>query len=164
MPEMTIRRIDPSCCSEPKWVAQRMKQTLIEVLGEEEGGRMYTMEWLVERVRWHLDPAQRAEVFLAEAVDGDLVGHTIVRVETQDGEVFGLFSTTFVESGARRLGVANRLLDRGERWMRAEGMTRAVTYTDKGNHGLQALFIGRGYTMSALPRGFVKLARPLLGL
>ena len=41
-----IRAIDPQSRAEVELVASRMRQTLVEVLGEEVGGNMYTMDWL----------------------------------------------------------------------------------------------------------------------
>lgn len=157
-----IRPIDPDSTGEVALVATRMRDTLIEVLGQERGGSMYSHEWLEARVRWHLDAAQcTGAVFLAE-LDGRVVGHSIVRVEPDaDQTDIGLFSTTYVEPAARRRGVAGRLLERGEAWMRARGMTIAVTYTDRANANLQALYIGRGYTLSDMPEDFVRLARTL---
>ncbi|CAN0477795.1 unnamed protein product, partial [Phaeothamnion confervicola] len=90
-------------------VAGRMRETLLEVLGYCE----YSLDWLRERVKFHL---QVGAVFVVEA--DRILGHTIVREE--DGK--GLFSTTYVLPESRRLGVADALLDRGEEWMRSRGM------------------------------------------
>lgn len=53
--DVKIREIDPILINEIELVATRMRQTLVEVLGPEKGTALYTMEWLLERVRWHLD-------------------------------------------------------------------------------------------------------------
>ncbi|MCP4165730.1 MAG: GNAT family N-acetyltransferase [Chloroflexi bacterium] len=140
-----------------------MRQTLIEVLGEERGSSMYSMEWLVQRLSWHLHSAQViGNVYVAEATEGEIVGHTIVRIDSDDdGNDIGLFSTLYVEPTARRSGVASLLLKRGERWMVERGQHEAVTYTDEDNTRLQALYIKHGYTLSAMPNQFVKLAKVL---
>lgn len=163
MSNYRIRVIDRDSAAEVTWVAERMRATLVEVLGEERGGSMYTHEWLEQRVRWHLDAEQCiGQVFVAETSDGRLVGHTIVRVDRDgDGRDIGLFSTTYVEPSARRDGVATSLLARGEAWMQERGLTEAVTYTDEDNTRLQNLYLGRGYSMSGMPERFVKLARRL---
>lgn len=158
-----IRAIDPTSAAEVELVASRMRETLMEVLGRERAGEMYTHEWLVQRVRWHLDPAvTTGQVFLAEAGPGAITGHTIVRIEDDgEGRAIGLFSTIFVAPEARQQGVAIALIARGEAWMIEHGMTTAVTYTDEGNAKLHALFIGQGYAMSGMPDHFVKLSKPL---
>lgn len=158
-----IREIDPHSPAEVEIVAARMRETLVEVLGEETGRSMYTMDWLIQRVRWHLDPnASTGAVFLSENGEGQVTGHTIVRIDADEaGKTIGLFSTTFVEPGSRNRGVARGLLARGERWMIERGMTEAVTYTDQDNAKLQKLYIGAGYALSAAPKGFVKLSKPL---
>lgn len=169
---ISVRPIDPRADEEVALVAHRMRETLIEVLGEERGGTMYSMDWLVQRVRWHLDPGSVVgQVFVAETAAGDIVGHTIVRIEPDahddppasdaGGQEIGLFSTTFVDPSVRRLGVATQLLDAGERWMRERGMPLSVTYTDADNVKLQRLYIRHGYTLSEMPEHFVKLTKRL---
>ncbi len=87
-----IRDIDPASDAEVDLVARRMRQTLVEVEGEEAGMALYTMQWLRDRVRWHLDPASTTgRVFLAEGPGGQVLGHAIVRIEADDsGRRFGL--------------------------------------------------------------------------
>lgn len=142
-----IRPIDPEDLEEVALVAERMKLTLIEVLGEARGAAMYTSEWLIARVRWHLDPsACTGAVFVAENVDAGVVGHTIVRVEEGDDR-HGLFSTTFVTPEARRDGVAGLLLNRGEAWMRSLGLPAAMTATSRTNQPLIGLFEDHGFAV-----------------
>ena len=157
-----IRPLDPGRPGELELVAERMRETLVEVLGEERGAVMYTTAWLRERVRMHLDAAVGA-VWVAE-LDGAVVGHTIVRVETDDaGASFGLFSTTYVVPEARRRGLAQALLDEGEAWMRAMGLPVAATHTDEGNTPLIELYRRRGYriVLRAPESGMIRLARSL---
>ena len=123
---------------------------------------MYTLDWLQRRVRWHIEAREVvAQVFVAEDPRGQLVGHTIVRIDRDDGQEIGLFSTTFVDPASRRFGVAKALLDRGEQWMVEQGMSVAVTYTEEFNTKLQQLYMSRGYSMSPMPKRFVKLAKTL---
>jgi len=156
-----VRPIDPGAEPEIALVASRMRATLAEVLGEKRGGAMYEMDWLKRRVRWHLDPAScDGQVFVAQDAAGWIAGHTIVRVEEEQGRRFGLFSTTYVAPEARRAAVASRLLDRGEAWMRQRGLAAAETWTDPDNTKLIRLFEGRGYALT--PAGeMVRLRRPL---
>lgn len=161
--EPLIRPLDPGAEAEIELVAQRMQETLLEVLGPQRGGEMYSIEWLVERVRAHLDPAQIiGQVFLAETPASQILGHTIVRIDDDgQGKAIGLFSTTYVLPEARKRGVATALLQRGEAWMLEQGLTEAITYTDKENTRLQQLYIEHGYTLSPMPEQFVKLAKAL---
>ena len=145
----TIRPIDPASAAELAFVADRMRRTLVEVDGER-GGALYTPEWLRARVEFHLDAARcTGAVFVAHDEDGALLGHTLVRIETQaDGRRFGLFATTWVEPQARRAGVAGQLLARGEAWMRAHALPEAATWTSAANAKLIALYASRGYAQS----------------
>ncbi len=158
-----VRPINPESTQEIELVAMRMQQTLIEVLGAERGRSMYSMDWLIQRVLWHLDASQVCgQVFVAENIEGEIVGHTIVRIDKDDDEnEIGLFSTTYVDPASRRFGVATLLRNQGEQWMLENEMATAVTYTDKDNTKLQNLYLRHGYTMSSMPNEFVKLAKIL---
>jgi GNAT superfamily N-acetyltransferase len=152
-------------------VAHRMRLTLIEVEGEANGTALYTLDWLRERVRWHLDhQACTGAVLLVERNDGEVAGHTIVRVEHDEkGERFGLFSTTYVDPAQRGLRLADQLLQHGEQWMRAQGLDRAATWTSSTNVKLIKLYARHGYAedqRGAHPQTgtvMVRLARLLQG-
>lgn len=146
-----LREIDPTSDAEIDLVAERMRATLIEVEGEENGIALYSMDWLRERVRWHLDPNQAvAQVLLAEDKDGVILGHTIVRREfEQDGREYGLVSTTYVLPESRRAGVAEALLYAGEEWMRSLGLGICATWTSSTNHKLIRMYEKHGYRQTA---------------
>ncbi|NQU47102.1 MAG: GNAT family N-acetyltransferase [Planctomycetes bacterium] len=143
-----IRPIDRSSQAEIRWVVQRMRQTLVEVLGKEKGNALYSLEWLILRVEWHLDSQQAvAEVFLAEDGHGAIVGHTIVRKDLdKHQQEMGLFSTTFVDPVFRKMGVAAQLLEEGEKWIISQGLLSSETYTAEENQKLINLFQQHGYT------------------
>lgn len=149
---LRVRPIAAADEAEIERSARWMRATLVEVEGEEVGTALYTMDWLRARLRWHLDPAQAsAAVLLVEDAAGTVLGHTIVRQETdaQDGSVYGLISTTYVEPAARRAGVAGTLLEAGEQWFRARGLARAATWTSAGNAKLIGLYEKHGYRRAA---------------
>ena len=160
-----VRALEPDAHEEIELVARRMRDTLVEVLGEARGGTLYTHDWLVNRVRQHLNPKElTGQVFLAACEASEIGGHTIVRVDQDDsGNPIGLFSTIYVAPTHRRRGIATSLLIRGEGWMLEHDLPRAVTYTDEHNGRLRDLFRGRGYSMSPLPNSFVAFSRALGG-
>ena len=156
---LEIRTIRAEEEEEILWVAVRMRLTLMEVLGDEEGESLYTMDWLDRRVRYHLDPLKCAgQIFLCVLPDGRRLGYTIVRREEP---TLGLFSTTYVDPEWRRRGVAQRLVGQGERWMRELGLARAATYTSETNFRLHALYETNGYELVPGESGFVKLIKDL---
>jgi GNAT superfamily N-acetyltransferase len=134
-----------------------MRQTLIEVLGEQRGTDLYSMEWLRARVGQHLEGDWVAEVLVVEDAQGRLLGHTIVRLE----EGVGLFSTIFVERAARGQTLARQLIRAGEEWMQSHNQVEFVTYTDPANVKLQRLFLSQGYALAESHQGFVRLSRRL---
>ena len=146
-----IRAIDPNSVAEIDLVAERMQATLIEVEGEETGKALYSMDWLRERVRWHLNADQvTARVLLAEDNAGVILGHTIVRREfEEDGREYGLVSTTYVLPESRRAGVAEALLHAGEEWMRSLGLRICATWTSSTNLKLIRMYLKHGYRQTA---------------
>jgi len=158
-----IRPMDPTSETELELVARRMRLTLNEVLGEEVGTALYAMEWLRQRVLWHLDPVNcTGQVFLAENADGTIVGHTIVRIDVDDaGTPIGLFSTTYVVPEARRRAVASSLLLAGEAWLIGHGMATAVTDTSAANLKLIRLYEKHGYAIIDTQGDMVRLGRAL---
>lgn len=152
---MHIRELDARSDSEIELVAHRMRDTLIEVEGDDVGGTLYTMKWLRERVKWHLNPQTAiARIFIAidadANVDEQIIGHTIVRKEVDEhGNVHGLFSTTYVVPAARGTGVADQLLLTGERWMVEIGLPSAATWTSATNAKLIAMYAKHGYREAA---------------
>lgn len=142
-----IRALDPHAPEEIALVAARMRATLVEVLGPERGTSMYTLAWLEDRVRWHLDPQHcQGAVLLAEQGDA-IVGHTIVRIEA-DGDharPLGLFSTIHVVPPARRAHLASALVVEGEAWLLEHDPGRLATHTSTTNTPLIRLFEAHGY-------------------
>jgi GNAT superfamily N-acetyltransferase len=61
---------------------------------------------------------------------------------------YGPTSTTYVDPVDRRAGIADRLLDRGEVWIRAQGMVEAATWTTAANTRLIDLYQKHGYAVT----------------
>lgn len=143
---MQIRELNPIEPAEIRLVAERMRDTLVEVEGEERGRHMYTLEWLEARVRWHLDPNNTmAQVLLAIDADGAIVGHTIYRIELAESEPFGLISTTYVVPSARNAGWAAKLLTCTHDWFIRKGVSLSCTWTSATNTPLIGLYTKFGY-------------------
>ena len=164
-----LRDLDPAREADFEWVALGMHLTLVEVEGEK-GRETYSLAWARARLREMLVRPRpyRAHVFLAVMADDPdaIAGHTILRLNTMpDGRVYGLVSTTYVAPTHRRAGLADRLLGRGEAWIREQGMTEAATWTSATNVRLIRLYEKHGYavTESAPNDGtlMVRLAKAL---
>lgn len=160
---MHLRPIDPDAPGEIDLVAQRMRATLMEVVGRERGEAMYALDWLRDRVRFHLDPERStAAVFVAVVEAGAIAGHTIVRRERDEaGAEFGLFSTTYVAPEFRRRGIATALLLRGEAWMREQRLRVSATFTATDNTPLIEHYRRHGYVLTPANAEMVRLARDL---
>jgi ribosomal protein S18 acetylase RimI-like enzyme len=133
-------------------VADRMGETLMEVLGEERGKAMYTHEWLVERVRWHIRSEEVRSCVLVAAKDsahvGEIVGHILARTDVDEllhpVRRVGVLSTVYVVPAYRRQGLAMALLDAAEAWF-CNAVDVLVTNTDAENWPLIGLYEGAGY-------------------
>jgi GNAT superfamily N-acetyltransferase len=158
--DVSIREIDPASESEIELVARRMCLTLIEVVGEERGSTMYSFEWLVARVRWHLDTDRVAKVFVATDASGAIVAHAIAREERDDaGVAFGYFSTLYVDPTVRRSGVAVRLMDQVEHWFAGRGLRMWIYNTAAHHERLIGMFEKRGYRIALREGEMVQLRR-----
>ncbi|MBS1721697.1 MAG: GNAT family N-acetyltransferase [Armatimonadetes bacterium] len=157
-----IRDIDPSNEAEIILVAERMRATLMEVVGAEEGEAMYSMDWLVDRVKFHLDPGRcTGRVILAE-LGTEIAGHCILRVEKdEDGAEFGLFSTFYVAPERRRRRIADRFVDLGEEWFKSLGLGCARTYTAETNDPLHRLMESHGYVIELRKNEMVSFMKPI---
>ncbi len=146
---MYLRPLNPASAEEITLIANRMRDTLIEVEGEARGAAMYTQEWLENRLRWHLDAEQVcAQVIVACDADGMICGHTIYRIEQQAEERFGLISTTYVLPAYRQSGIASRLLQSAHDWFLSHGIYSSNTWTSATNTKLIALYQKHGYTIA----------------
>ncbi len=159
----SIRKIDPESKTEIELVAKRMRQTLVDVLGEEKGGSLYTMEWLVNRVLWHLDPTKTiARVLLSTDRNGKITGQAIARIETDDsGEKFGYFSTIYVEPGSRGQGVGTTLVKAVESWFLEKRMNFIIYNTAANNSRLIGLFESLGFNLIDKYNDMVRLKKQL---
>jgi GNAT superfamily N-acetyltransferase len=158
-----IREINPESSSERSLVASRMRQTLVEVLGEEKGAALYSMDWLLERVGWHLDVRQTtAKIFLVEDHHGEICAHAIARIE-RDGnsQSYGYFSTVFVDPTVRDRGIATRLILHVESWLREMSMPRVVYNTAENHSKLIGIFERQGYLITARQSTMAQLTKML---
>ncbi len=149
---LLVRALNPQSAAEIDRVAEGMQATLIEVEGEVVGRALHSPDWLRARVVWHLEHPCAA-VWLA--VEGDrILGHSLVRAEPAGPQEtlvagrWGLVTTSYVWSEARRRGIARQLLLHDEAWMQAQGLSHARTWTGANNHPLIALYERQGYAIT----------------
>lgn len=136
VPIEPIRQTRSSTCGA---IAARMRSTLIDVLGDKKGANMYSMDWLVERVQWHLDLGLKAKIFLAES-NQEIVAHAIVRTENSNDGEFGYFSTIYVAPEFRNKGIAKTLIKTVESWCRQKHLPYMAYNTAENNFRLIELF------------------------
>jgi ribosomal protein S18 acetylase RimI-like enzyme len=99
---------------------------------------------------WFGREIDRPEVVLLVAISGDaLVGYAYGRLEERDWnqllDACGALHDVWVEDGARRRGVATRLVEAAIAALTAKGAPRVVLHTASGNASAQALFARLGF-------------------
>ena len=162
-PNIRIREINPNSKDEIFLVATRMRQTLVEVLGAEKGVALYTMDWLLNRVQWHLDPkCTVAKIFLVENRTGEIVAHAIARIDHDDSSnAYGYFSTVYVDPQSRKMGLATILIKHVELWFSEMKMPKIVYNTAEDHLRLIGLFERNGYKITAQESEMVQLTKLL---
>ncbi|RWD02299.1 MAG: GNAT family N-acetyltransferase [Mesorhizobium sp.] len=143
-------------------VAVRMRATLQEVLGPA-GRALYSSQWLVDRVHFHLDRKRsNGRIWLASHQGGRSIGHVIARIEAgePDGPL-GLISTVYIHPSWRRKAVASHLIEYAEAWLVRQGARQIATDTSDTNTPLIRLFEARGYstTYRAHEKQMLRLSR-----
>ncbi|MBY0316952.1 MAG: GNAT family N-acetyltransferase [Bdellovibrionales bacterium] len=160
MSPVLIREINSSSNDEISWVAERMRATLIDVLGRNIGEGLYSMDWLNERVRWHIDSKKTTgKVFISENPEQEKTGQAIARLEHRDGERYGYFATLYVEPNFRRQGIAAQLMLQVERWFKKLKMSKIVYNTAKSNDRLISLFKRQGYRITLEHKDMIQLTK-----
>lgn len=161
----SIRELSADSESEILLVGQRMRKTLIDVLGEEKGGELYSVETLVDRVRWHLDSVSRiGKVYLSQDDVGNITGQTLARVETDvAGLKFGRFSMVYVLPEYRRRGIATQIISTVENWFHDLAMPKIIYNTAETNQRVIDLFRSRGYRITHAESEMVQMTKILCG-
>ena len=159
--------IDPIQLGSPdlQIVASRMRDTLIDVLGEEVGESMYSLEWLYDRAVSHIDGRLLGAIYIARVgPESQNVGHIIVRQEEDERGQFGLVTTAYVLPEMRRKGIASTLLGAAHTWFLSHRLFRTATDTAENNHPLIALYGRHGYEVifHSKEKQMVRLSRELL--
>lgn len=160
-PNLKIREIDRDSEIEIALVASRLRQTLVEVLGEEKGTGLYSMEWLLDRIRFHLDPQETKKIFLVDDDAGHIRAQAIARVEREGQSSYGYFSTIFVEPNFRNQGLATRLILHVESWFRRLNMPKIIYNTADNHTKLIRLFERHGYRITLYASEMVQLTKEL---
>ncbi len=147
---LRIRDIDLDSHREVDLIATRMRDTLIEVEGEAVADKLHSQEWIRQRLLWHVTGAEvLAKVMVATMNTDEVIGHTILRREVDEGgNQYGLIATTYVVPAYRKRGIANQLLLAGEQWFNIVDLNIFSTWTSARNHKLIGLYMKNGYKIS----------------
>ena len=99
-------------------------------------------------------------IILAAELGGAIVGYAYARLEGRDWnallDAHGALHDIFVAEGARRQGVARRLVEAVRERLQSKGAPRLVLHTASKNHSAREFFAALGFreTMIELTREF----------
>ena len=89
-----------------------------------------------------------SRVFICrDGADGDINGFTVISIEEDGADPFGVICDLLVLPFARHLGVGQALLDAGMNWLSSRGITDFYLESGKENHPAHAFFEKRGFEM-----------------
>jgi GNAT superfamily N-acetyltransferase len=160
MTQFTIRDLNPSQHSEIELVANRMRSTLVDVLGKDKGESLYSIDWLINRVNEHIDMGDKSKVILVESEKGIIVAHAIVRIDAdEEGNEFVFFSTIYVLPESRKSGVASLIINTVDEWCVKKSLSRIIYNTATDNHRLIRLYEKHGYSIILHDGDMVKLEK-----
>lgn len=163
MDNLRIRPLDSTSTEEIALIADRMKKTLVDVMGEEKGSSYYPDDFFLERLKWHIDLKDHCELLVCE-LGQQIVAHAIVRVEN-DEEIhhkpFSYFSTIYTAPEWRRRGLARQLIEKVHEWSLKKSLDKITYSTAKNHHGLISLFEEFGYNIIVETDEMVRMAKEL---
>ena len=133
--------------------------TLIDVMGAEKGSSFYSDDWLLDRVRWHLDLGKNAEILLCVDDTGNIVGQAIIRKDLENECKFAYFSTIYVDPFWRRKGAAKLLIEEVIEWCRSHNFLKINYNTAADNQNLIELLQKYDFMIELEFEGMVKLVR-----
>jgi ribosomal protein S18 acetylase RimI-like enzyme len=154
-----VRPLKSDSNEEIQLVASRMKFTLIDVMGAEKGSNFYSDDWLLDRVRWHLDLGINAKILLCVDDIGNIVGQAIIRKDLENDCNFAYFSTIYVEPSWRRKGAAKLLIEEVIEWCRSHNFLKITYSTAADNQNLIELLQKYDFMIELEFEGMVKLVR-----
>jgi len=95
----------------------------------------------------HVMDSRENAVFVGEDAAGRVVGYAIVGGATTmlSPAPTGFLYDLWVDPGARRQGVARRLVEHGAAWCRARGFRRMTLEVGAGNAAARALYASLGF-------------------
>lgn len=138
---VTIRPLNPNSKQEIDLVADQMQKTLVDVMGPEKGTNYYSKSWLKERVKYHIDLADDAVVFVA-CDDNKVIGQAIVRIELDKDKLkYGYFSTIYIQPKYRQQGVASELVKKIINWCSNKRLPYIVYNTAKNHQKMKSLLL-----------------------
>lgn len=79
--------------------------------------------------------------------NNNIDGFTVVAIEEDGAEPFGVVCDLYVKPGIRRKGIGNVLFESGLNWLRNKGMKDFYLESGKDNHSAHIFFEKRGFKM-----------------
>ena len=101
-------------------------------------------------VQWHAYISEKlrsdeAAVFVAEDESGQLLGFSVIDIEEDGAEPFGMLCDLLVLPESRSHGIGAALMQRDFEWFRQKGINDIYLESGRDNHHAHAFFERRGF-------------------
>ena len=169
-----IREVDRNNPNEVDLIVGRCMETVLETVPEFNNDPMmardalpnFTFEEMKSKILGAThDPHHK--IIVASAMDGEMMGHSIFSIKKDsDGFTYGSFFSRYIAPEHRRMGLASRLLEEAEGWMKEMGAQYSQAQTHVKNYKLQNLFRKFGYKVTGPKMAkwpYYELKKDLLG-
>lgn len=141
MNELKYENLDPDCDQDVADVAKIHCETPREWMAD----HAYSAESVNRAIRNLRDPEQRNYVVLARNPQGEIVGLHWVQLEVKSEARLGNVCSLWVLPKYRQQGIATRLKELAESWLRSNGATEVRTMVYIGNERMIGLNKKLGY-------------------
>ena len=89
--------------------------------------------------------ADDAAVFKAVSTTGDIIGFTVVEIQEDGAEPFGMVCDVLVDESCRSRGVGTALLETALAWFKEKGITEVYLESGLNNQAAHEYFMRRGF-------------------
>lgn len=151
-----LREVDRHNPNEVDLIVGRCMETILEMVPEFNNDPMlareviedFTFSQMKERIMGAThDPHHK--IVVASDLDGEMLGHSIFSIKKDaDNFTYGSFFTRYIAPEHRRMGLASRMLQEAEEWMKQMGAQYFLAQTHVKNYKLQNLFRKHGYRVT----------------
>jgi len=170
-----LRDIDTKNEKEIDLIVYRTMETVLETIPEFKHDpdlalkvfANFTFDQMKTMIKGDFKSPNHRVLVAIDRKSNNVLGHSIFSVKKDDeGRCYGFCFSRYVDSSARRNGIATTLLKEQELWWREKSAEYVLAHTHETNTKLQSVFLKQGFEKSELIKGkhycYFELRKPLV--